>query len=449
MMTKTKCRNLCWAVLTLTSILFTGGLSWAAPGTVLWTQQWGQSGLDEDIPSLATSSNGIFVAGYSTDATNPNDWVVRRHNLKTGNLLWCDVSAVGQSYSPRNSSTSLAVSGNRVFVAGARSDSGPYFNWVVRAYAAKTGNLLWNEKWSLAGTYNLPASLAVSGNRVFVAGRCLNAVENDAWVARAYAAKTGNLLWSQEWSIAGSNNRPTCLAVSGNQLFVAGSGTTSSGKNDGVVQAYNLKTGQPLWGLGWDLTGTWAWSTPNSIQVSGNRVIVAGNYTDDLTGCAWVVKAYTKTGDPLWTCKWDMPSAGLKAMVVSGNRVFVAGIASGANPANQNWMVRACDTKTGGILWTQQWDLATAANSPTTLVVSGNRVFAAGYCYNPDGNYDWAVQAYNAKTGEPLWTDQWSLAGGDNYPSSVVVSGNRLIVGGYCQNAAGNYDSVIRAYAIK
>jgi hypothetical protein len=435
------------SALTLIVIICLSGGAGAAPGDILWTDQWDLAGKDDMARALAVSGNQVFVAGTVNNASGPNefpncDWLVQAYDASTGAVLWTNQwDLAGLDDAP----LSLAVSGNRVFVAGYGSKPPGNRVWLVRAYDAGTGAVLWTDQWDLAF---MAKSLAVSGNQVFVAGEAYTVPWHGDGMVRAYDAGTGAVLWTDQWDLAGEDNSANALAVSGNRVFVAGYGTSASGNGDWMVRAYDASSGAVLWTDQWDLAGKN--DMANALAVSGNRVFVTGFGTNASGNIGWLVRAYdASSGAVLWTDQWDLAGGHSYALAldVSGNRVFVAGFDTNAS-GNWNWLVRGYDAGTGAVLWTDQRDLAGKDDSVNALAVSGNQVFVTGDGTNLSGNRDWLVRAYDASTGAVLWTDQWDLAGKGDNASSLAVSGNRVFVAGYGTNASGFGNWLVRAYEI-
>ena len=432
------------SALTLIVIICLSGAAGAAPGDVLWTDQWDLAGSDDRPFALGVSDNRVFVAGYGTNASGNFNWLVRAYDAGTGEVKWTDQwDLAGKD----EYAYTLAVSGTRVFVAGTGRNASGNSDWLVRAYDAGTGEVKWTDQWDLAGKDDWANALGVSDNRVFVAGTGINASGNFDWLVRAYDAGTGEVLWSKQWDLAGGNDFAIRIAVSGNQVFVAGSGTNASGNFDWLVRAYDAGTGAVLWTDQWDLGG---YGSANALAISANQVFVAGVGHNASGNFDWLVRAYDAgTGEVLWSKQWDLAGGYDFAwgIAVSCKQVLVAGEGTNAS-GNTDWLVRAYDAGTGEVKWTDQCNLAGKNDVARNLVLSGNQVLVAGTGTNASGNFDWLVRAYDAGTGVVLWTDQCNLAGRNGEAVALAVSGNQLFVAGWGINAPGNLDWLVRAYEV-
>jgi len=62
-------------------------------------------------------------------------------------------------------------------------------DFVVRAYDVATTDLVWMDKFDLAGDFDTAADVVVRNGRAFVVGRGTNANGNQDFLVRAYEAK--------------------------------------------------------------------------------------------------------------------------------------------------------------------------------------------------------------------------------------------------------------------
>jgi hypothetical protein len=83
------------------------------------------------------------------------------------------------------------------------------------------------------------------------------------------------------------------------------------------------------------------------------------------------------------------------------------------------------------------------------VTISSGAALAVGRVTNGNGDTDWTVRAYNIKTGGLLWSDQYDQAAGDDEALAVAGIGKRAVVCGDAQNAAVNLDWLVRTYAVK
>jgi hypothetical protein len=209
-----------------------------------------------EIYSLAVANNDTYMVG----------WGGRTRYWKNENPI-----ELTPGYSPTTlnilaTATSIAVSGNDVYVSGAQQQQlsavGGWSNVIAEYW--KNGNLV---KLTDGSKDAYTSSIAVSGTDVFVAG-----VEDS--VAKYW--KNGNLVNLTDGSKAAYT---ASIAVAGTGVYVAGTqwdGDLIQYHNGYTVYQRNpiakyWKNGQPV-----NLTDGSRWAEAKSIVVSGTDVYVAG-----------------------------------------------------------------------------------------------------------------------------------------------------------------------------
>ena len=164
-----------------------------------------------------------------------------------GDLLWHDEFDAGLLSSPH----AITVKGKRVFAAG-RGDTVSTVKWVVRAYKAQTGALLWDDHFDPAGFGSIANAITAKGKRVFAAGFAVTNVfpigrgqdgSESEWVVRAYDAQTGALLWADHFDPGGGSGIANAITVKGNRVFAAGAGRSRSRPSAWLVRTTQFRTG--------------------------------------------------------------------------------------------------------------------------------------------------------------------------------------------------------------
>ena len=310
-------------------------------GDLLWEDQFDRAGGGDQAVAVAVDRNSVFTAGVGGTPGNW-DFLVRAYNAKTGSLRWEDeFDEAGGT----DSASAIILKGNRVFAAGGVTNAAGNTDILVRAYNAETGALLWEDQYDKAGGSDRTLDITVMGNRVFLAGRVTNAAGNNDYLVRAYNSESGALLWEDQLDKAGGSDVAIGVTVKGNRVFVAGLGTNSAGNEDFLVRAYNAKTGALLWEDQFDKAGLD--EVAGSIVARGNRVFVGGSGIRDAAvgDLDFVLRAYdAATGVLLWEDQPDQGEADttLADMAIQGNRLFVA---IQTTNGSLDWLVRAYDTK--------------------------------------------------------------------------------------------------------
>jgi outer membrane protein assembly factor BamB len=180
-----------------------------------------------------------------------------------------------------------------------------------------------------------------------------------------------------------------------------------------------------------------------------------------------------RTGFPLWGDLFDRdPAPGgfdqANRVEIQDRRFFVTGLtaAPGGNCTNPftsggncDFTLRACDIRTGGILWQKMFDLAGGFDAAGPIAVKDGKVVAArrGQVNNvfPTDTLagpliDWLVRTYDARTGALLWQDRFDHANGHDRVVGVAIQGRRVVaVGRSASKPSGlrqDEDWLVRTY---
>lgn len=120
-------------------------------------------------------------------------------------LLWQDIVDV----SDFDQAFDVDAVGNRVFAAGFVGfplGSLDFRDFLIRAYDAQDGTLLWQDRVN-KGSSDYAAAVLAEGRRVFVSGAVGPSCCPD-WLVRAYDADRGRLLWEDRFDKSGTADRP-------------------------------------------------------------------------------------------------------------------------------------------------------------------------------------------------------------------------------------------------
>ncbi|MGY3089213.1 hypothetical protein ACVWYF_002253 [Hymenobacter sp. UYAg731] len=261
-----------WGGTTLTSAGGTDGYvaKWSrATGTFVWAQRVG--GLaNEEVLAVAVSGSSIYLAGYFGAGTGTGGSLVLggttlTTTAPTGGLLVAKLTDAGpsagiawaQQANAASSSAALAVgvSGASVYVTGRFSGSalvlggaslpgsgtgGPDDIFVTKLTdAGPSASFTWAQK--AGGAFgDVASSLAVSGASVYIAGRyasttaafgattlTTNGTYNLFVAKLTDAGPTGSFTWARQTD-GGDTDDHTCVAVSGANVYLAGTFVTAS-----------------------------------------------------------------------------------------------------------------------------------------------------------------------------------------------------------------------------
>jgi hypothetical protein len=362
-----------------------------------------------------------------------------------GDLLWQDRFDLAGG---EDIARAVAAANGRVVVVGSAQNAAGNSDFVVRAYDAKSGALLWKDRVDVAGGDDAATAVVLDDDRVIVAGTGIDPTGGSRLLLRVYIAKNGQLAWEDRPGIVAFNG----LAADGAHVVVAVTTTDSTGNPQLVVRAYVAKNGiigwqdQPQTPIGYGGLG----GATRGVIIHGQRAFVVG--TTRMSGgehfVSCFVRAYVvKTGQPIWDSLHRPPSQCIaEAIATDGKRVIVA--ARGATGLD-DYLAQSYDAETGQFLWEDRTFVSTGyGNAAVAADTERRQAFVVGWVMsvNVPGNREaFLVRAYDADTGTMNWEDQFR-----SYPESfdhahdVVVEKNRVIAVG-----AGGGTWLVRAYDAK
>jgi outer membrane protein assembly factor BamB len=387
-------------------------IAWAATGDLLWQAQ---VDIGNDFGTAVVAHGGrVFVAGFSQSATDVN--FVRAHAAATGTLLWQHLSPKSDSEDVR-----LAAHGRLLFMASAnivrahdarsgavvweddtpalwrviaaghglavvvgyRSSPATGIDVVVRALDAETGGLLWEDQTD-AGGDDFAFAAAIDGGRIFVAGLVERIVApRPLALVRAYARRTGALLWQR---LADAASEAFAIATHANLVLVAGE-SIIGGETRGLVQAYDARTGTLMWEHV-EPVHPLRIGFYTELVVHGGRLFAAG------TNGSFLVQALDlHTGDVVWSSEVEGDGQALTITEARGD-VFAAGW------GDAGWLVRALDGRTGETLSEDGFDTTGLVGIARDDGVEGRRLYVAGEASTPAHLADVFLRAYDLRGGK-------------------------------------------------
>jgi hypothetical protein len=305
------------------------------------------------------------------------------------------------------------------------------------APATTPGGLLWTSFYSATrGGAGSAIASSPSGKTVFAAGFVPIGDPSGfatAFATVAYNAETGSQLWASLYHGAGDTSRATAVAASpdGSKVFVTGSSEGNGTNRDYATVAYNATTGHQLWVRRYNgpvNTG----DDPAAIVVDpdSKTVFVTGTSQGVRVGVDYTTIAYdAATGKQLWLRRYNNPrrngfdSASGMAISPNGSRLYVTGTSHGRS-SQEDYATVAYAAASGKQLWVARYNgPANDSDFGRSVAVSGDgkRVFVTGSSWGGTSLYDYATVAYQAATGDPLWTRRYS---GRSQDIAVAVVAN-------------------------
>jgi formylglycine-generating enzyme len=323
-----------------------------------------------------------------------------------------------------------------------------YFNGAGIAGGTNSSLVLSNVTFGSAGNYQIIITNAYGSVTSSVAVLSLTwptLARNDAFTVVAGAALTNLAAQLLANDLAGSSN-----GANTNLTLIAVSPVSANG---GSV-TFRPDGGSPVWTNYYNGTGN-SYYGSTSIAVDGNgNVYVAGTLQNSGGNQDFATIAYSGSGVPLWTNRYNGPvnsndNAVAVAVATNGN-VYVAGTSYGIG-GNQGYATIAY-SGAGVPLWTNRYNSPWNGNdsvSSMKLDQNGN-IYVTGNSLVTVYNSDYVTIKYSS-AGVPLWTNRYDIGSGAHpidSPSGMAVDLNGdVIVTGSSQDPYSFYDYLTIKYS--
>jgi outer membrane protein assembly factor BamB len=304
------------------------------------------------------------------------------------------------------------------------------------------GDLLWQSDFDLGGGEDLPAALAAANGRVVTAGTVTDIAGNTDLVVRTHHAKSGELLWQDRVDLNGLTRVQSSVVMDQQRVFVAGMGTNAAGQPQGVIRAYDGRTGRLIWA---------DTNAGGPLFKDGHRIVS--------TGGSHVRGHVARTGVIAWEWTKEPPQlppgysgGGGGIVAITADRLFMASsvLRSVPTPAFECF-VQAHDLESGLVLWQTIHNLSGSGFCfPGTIASDGRRVVIGGV--GGAISDDYFVLAFDADTGEFAWQDHQAIGNNElNVAMAIDIEGRRTFVAGRLDvpnvGGAGTEEAyVVRSY---
>ncbi len=451
----------------MTCVLMTAA-AWNEPGDLAWEGEFDLGDFAQAF-AVATLKDQVFVSGLVRNAPFPDqpDFLIRAYDARTGGLLWHD--QVGNGFGLDEFAVDVVTDEKRVFVSGTAFIPGRSYDWLVRAYDAKTGRLLWEDLFDFAENFDQPlnGTLAVGNGLVFVGGFATKDVlGNNDWIVRAYDASSGVPVWQDQFDFGGIGgpgiqDAVASLAVKGGRLFAGGWGSTATSL-DILVRAYDARTGTLLWqhntpgDLGVGVT------TARRVRAQDGHVFVGSVLETSPLKFHFLIQAYdAKTGSLHWQDQVGPEGQPfLEDIDAHDGRVFAAGDAGPgcrfepSPPSNCDTFIRSYNAATGTLLWERKFDLSGFDDFARQMTATKGTVFvssvAAATFLSGMLTGEWRVQALDSSTGRLRWERAGNKTKFEDPIGMAASHQGRLFVVGRSVEIIGpntlDVDFIVRAY---
>jgi uncharacterized delta-60 repeat protein len=288
-------------------------LKYSSNGTALWTNRYNGPGGQDDYPQDMVIGNdgNVVVTGYSRGPSSKDDYVTIAYS-NSGAGLWTNRFHGSGTGNDHAQAVAIDDSGN-VFVTGSSSTNTPFgtdYYYVTIAYSS-AGVALWTNRYGNIPLGNYPQAIAVDHfGKVFVTGYS-HGNDQDDFATLAYSVG-GTPLWTNRYtgprSFGNDHANAMCVDDAGN-VYVTGNSPGTNGINDFATVAYS-NNGTPLWTNRYDGPASGV-DVATCIAADGSGHIFVGGYSSvSGSGYDFVLIAYSTTGFPLFTNRYNGPANG-------------------------------------------------------------------------------------------------------------------------------------------
>jgi len=335
--------------------------------------------------------------------------------------------------------TGLAPDGSRLYATGYSPGPESAAGHVPRdlftvAHDAETGDELWTALFDTPASWEeLPAGLAVTGDRVFVAGTGYWGAETRYdYTVVAYDAATGEELWVARYDgPAHLDDQANAIAVEGDTVYLTGWSNGVGTSGDVATVAIEAATGEVRWVGRYDHPhhdvdrGAAVTADGSRVYVTGDTWVRESESPSDVPFDLITAVYDAGTGEELWhaiyagpNSTWDYGSS----IAAGGGRLYVSGTLAGT--AVTEAATLAFDAATGEMLWVDRY--AGESDGPDTssgLALHGDRLYLVGTTRRADLSTNILTLAYDGATGSREWEDFYEgPQGGGNLGVDLGVS---------------------------
>lgn len=324
-------------------------IAYSSAGEPLWTNRFNPPGYAYSWPVAMEpdTSGNVVIMGGATQTGGESYCLVIKYS-RSGALLLVRTYSYGNGWA---SALALDSSGN-VIVTGCSRGGAGFEDYLTLKYSS-AGALMWAKLYNgpLASGQDRANALAVDADGGVIVTGSSDSVRANYWeYATIKYSGAGVPLWTNRYNgPANYSSTAQALATDKDSNVVVTGWSAGIGAKNFVTIKYS-STGVPLWTNVYTepVNGL---DEPRAITVDsiGNAYITGGAYEPPLYGASvWdaVTFAYSSSGVPLWTNRYDGPGDSSEAFggvaVDAGGNVYVAGrsavITGPSSPSIGDWV---------------------------------------------------------------------------------------------------------------
>lgn len=274
------------------------------------------------------------------------------------------------------------------------------------------------------------------------AGRTLPCIEHELVDGRCEA-------WGATYDGQGAEEGLYDMAVSpdGQAVYAVGHTTRADGIR-ALALAYDAATGEQRWAAAEGRDGD-AYDPFASVAVApdGEAVFAAGAACEVITEgstCDVLLSAFDAAGGAtMWSVVWDGVGNGLDSAqaVVATDEVIYVGGQTFSFETGLDYLVAAFDAGTGEELWTSRYDgPVSGLDRGAGLVLAGDLLVLTGRSARSSEDLDIATVAFDTREdreGEIRWVARFDGGSGNDDAFSVAAGGGHVVVAGESATPVG------------
>ena len=218
-------------------------------------------------------------------------------------------------------------------------------------------------------------------------------------------SSAGVPLWTNRYhGLASRNDESRAIALDGSGNVIVTGKSAGGGNSDDYATIKYSNAGVPLWTNRYSTLGDSSSANDVRVDSSGNVFVTGYTFYN-----GWATIKYSSLGVPLWTNRYAGPATynHARALAVDGSgKVFVTGF-SRASGSGDDYATVAYSS-TGVPLWTNRYNgPGNGDDFAYDIALDGNgKVFVTGGSMGTGGSAEYATIAYS-NTGVPLWTNRY------------------------------------------
>lgn len=339
----------------------------ASTGAEVWNEtDAAPDGFCGYLRAVAIDPTGerLTLVGAEDGDDGKTRFSVVTRSADSGKMLWSDSYAGTDPMGTGASAVTTSPDGSIVYVAGSGLDERSGFKagiaWIVRAYDAATGAIIWTYRWpapkpTSSFPANPPAAIVPSpdGGKLFVTGGAEGQTLFDIFTL-AIDSATGQKLWEADHEGLRSKikssfdsvwyNGPLAVSQDGTKVFVTGYQTCLHGANicmDFITLSYDAATGATRWEVRYTSEQWIHWFPKLQLAPDGSRVYISGQARHFEAGAfaRYTTISYdTADGSVKWIGRHANDHSYWTGMTMSpdGKRLFVTGMSAPAAADGQD-----------------------------------------------------------------------------------------------------------------